>query len=185
VAEGLEQSETGIAFAIVEPASLPAGPYSPQRERLILMGIVAGLGLGLVMAFVIERSDTTFGSVEDFQAFTTLPLMGVVPNVPIKEGKRRKGKNHLITLAAADSVAAEQYRILAMKLRQQCESSKAKVITITSAAGGEGKSLTAINLAMAVAAISEGPVLLVDADMRRPRIHEYLEDGSAGRQGLL
>lgn len=170
LAKGLQQSESGIEFAIIEPASLPAGPYSPQRERLVLLGLFAGLGLGLVMAFFKEQNDTTFSNVDDFQVFTTLPVVGVIPNVGGKKGCRHA----IVTLTEPDSVAAEQYRILAMKVQQQCEANKAKVLLITSAAGGEGKSLTAINLATALSATANGQVLLIDADMRKPRINEYL-----------
>ncbi len=172
LAKGLAQSEGGIAFAIVEPASLPSSPFSPQRERLILMGVAAGLGLGLALVFLLEQNDTTFGTVDDFQAFTTLPAIGVIPNVPLK-GKNAS-RSPVVTMSDPDSVAAEQYRILAMKVQQHCDTSHSKVIMITSAAGGEGKSLTAINLAMALAATTDGPVLLIDADMRKPRVNEYL-----------
>lgn len=174
MAKDLAKSDAGIAFAIVEPASLPTRPYSPQRERLVLMGIVAGLGLGLVMAFVIEQSDTTFGTVDDFQAFTTLPVTGVIPNIPAKNGKKGDGSVPIVSVKEPESVAAEQYRVLAMKVQQQCEAAQANVLMITSAAGGEGKSLTAINLAVALSATADGPVLLVDADMRKPKLHEYL-----------
>src|SRR5215468_3259776 len=88
MAKGFEQSGTGIGFAVSEPASLPGGPYSPQRARLALMGLAAGLGLGLVVAFVLEQNDTTFGTVDDFQAFTSLPILGIIPN--IQRIKRRK-----------------------------------------------------------------------------------------------
>ena len=89
LAKGFEESETYVAFAIVEPASLPTAPYSPQRGRLVLMGIFAGLGLGLVTAFFLEQNDTTFGTVDDFQAFTTLPVIGVIPNVAEKTQKKQ------------------------------------------------------------------------------------------------
>jgi polysaccharide biosynthesis transport protein len=174
LATELAQSDTGIAFGVVEPASLPAAPYSPQRERLVLMGLAAGLGLGLVMAFLLEQNDTTFANVDDFQAFTTLPVIGVVPNISTKRGKLSPDNGALISITDPDSVAAEQYRILAMKVQQQCAASKSQIIMMTSAAGGEGKSLTAINLALALNGISEGKVLLIDADMRKPRTGEYL-----------
>jgi polysaccharide chain length determinant protein (PEP-CTERM system associated) len=174
LAKGFEQSQSGIAFAVTEPAGLPQAPYSPQRERLILMGIVAGLGLGLILAFVLEQNDTTFGTVDDFQTFTTLPVAGVLPN--IQPGKKKgKAANPIVTIDDPESIAAEQYRILAMKVQQQCDAAAARTILITSAAGGEGKSLTAINLATALAATTDGRVALVDADMRKPRIGEYLK----------
>jgi len=176
LAEGLASSKSGIAFAIIEPASLPAAPYSPQRIRLVLMGLAAGLAMGFALAFVLEQNDTTFGTVDEFQAFTTLPILGVIPNIA---GRRKGSKNNPAAVAPIvtvepDSVAAEQYRLLALKLRQQREAADMKVVMITSSAGGEGKSMTALNVATALAPTVQGKVLLVDADMRKPRMHEYL-----------
>jgi polysaccharide biosynthesis transport protein len=173
LAKGIEQQETGVAFAVVEPATLPSGPFSPQRERLILMGIAAGLGLGLALAFVLEQSDTTFGNVDDFQSFTTMPLAGAVPSIEF--GKKGLGQSPIVTIDNPDCVAAEQYRVIAMKVQQQCDAVQAKTIILTSAAGSEGKSLTAINLAAALSATTDGRVLLIDADMRKPKIAEYLK----------
>lgn len=173
MAKGYEQSQAGIAFAVSEPASLPGSPYSPQRARLALMGLAAGLGLGLVVAFVLEQNDTTFGTVDDFQAFTTLPVCGVIPNLATGK-KKDKVVNPIVTIQDPDSVAAEQYRILAMKVQQQCDASRSKMVMVTSAAGGEGKSLTAINLAAALSATIDERILLVDADMRKPRLADYL-----------
>ena len=72
LAKNLAQSESGIAFAVVEPAGLPKEPYSPHRDRLALMGLALGLGLGVAIAFLLEQNDTTFATLDDFQAFTTL-----------------------------------------------------------------------------------------------------------------
>jgi succinoglycan biosynthesis transport protein ExoP len=177
LSEGLASSGAGIAFAIVEPASLPAAPYSPQRVRLLLMGLAAGLGLGFALTFILEQNDTTFGTVDDFQAFTALPVLGVIPNFARKARASRKAgaaKSPIISIAEPDSVAAEQYRLLALKVRQQCEASNMKVVMVTSSAGAEGKSLIAINMAAALAATVQGKVLLIDADMRKPRVDEYL-----------
>jgi len=172
LALGIQKSETGLAFSVVEPASLPATPSSPQRERLILMGLFAGLGLELVLAFVMEQNDTTFSTVDDLQGFTRMPILAAIPN--IATDKKSKDVGLIITATDPDSVAAEQYRVLAMKVHQQCASQRANVVLLTSAAGGEGKSMTAVNLAQALASIAAGPVLLIDGDMRKPRIHEYL-----------
>jgi polysaccharide chain length determinant protein (PEP-CTERM system associated) len=183
IAKGFEQSDTGLAFAVSEPATLPGGPYSPQRARLILMGLAAGLGVGLVLAFVLEQNDTTFGTVDDLQAFTTLPVCGVIPSIG-QRGKRDKPRNPIVTLQDPDSVAAEQYRILAMRVQQQCETTGSRVVMVTSAAGSEGKSLTAINLAAAISATTDEPVLLIDADMRRPRVSEYLTLNAGANSGF-
>ena len=175
LAAGLASSETGVVFAIVEPATVPTAPFSPQRARLMLMGLAAGLGLGLVMAFVLEQNDTTFGTVDDFQTFTTLPVVGVIPSIGVSSKAKRKTKtaSPIITVSEPDSVAAEQYRLCALKLRQQCEAANAKIVMITSAAGAEGKSLTALNLAAALVPSIQGKILVIDADMRKPRLNEY------------
>jgi succinoglycan biosynthesis transport protein ExoP len=173
IAKDLAQSQSGIAFVIVEPASLPTEPYSPHRDRIALIGLALGLGLGLAIAFILEQNDTTFGTLDDFQAFTTLPAIGVIPNIP-QRGKKDDAIPSIISWTDPESVAAEQYRVLALKVQQQCEATHSKVVLITSSAGGEGKSVTAINLAIALAATTGGPVLLVDGDMRKPRINEYV-----------
>jgi succinoglycan biosynthesis transport protein ExoP len=174
LAKGFEESEGGIAFTVVEPAGLPRAPFSPQRLRLVAMGLAAGVGLGLALIFVLEQNDTTFGNVDDFQSFTTLPVAGIVPNIQNRD-KKRKGQPAVVTIEEPDSIAAEQYRILAMRVQQQCDASQAKTVMVTSAAGGEGKSLTAINVAVALASATDSRVLLLDADMRKPRIGEYLK----------
>ena len=185
LAEGLA-SETGVVFAVVEPATPPTTPFSPQRGRLLLMGLAAGLGLGLAMAFVLEQNDTTFGTVDDFQAFTTLPVLGVIPSFGKgrKQIKKAKAASPVVTISEPESVAAEQYRLCALRIRQQCEAANQKVVMVTSATGAEGKSLTAINLAMALAASIQGKVLLIDADMRKPRLNEYAGISISGTKGF-
>ena len=102
-----------------------------------------------------------------------MPVAGIVPNIQNRNKKRTQPS--VVTVEEPDSIAAEQYRILAMRVQQQCDAAQAKTVIVTSAAGGEGKSLTAINVAMALAAATDGRVLLMDADMRKPRIGEYLK----------
>ena len=78
----LEKSTKGVAFKIAEPAQLPSAPSSPQRNRMIFMGFVAGLGLGLIAVLLVEQMDTTFDTVEEFQGFTNLPVLSAVPTIP-------------------------------------------------------------------------------------------------------
>jgi len=184
LARGLASSETGFSFSIIERASVPLTPFSPQRARLLLMGLGAGLGLGFVLAFVLEQNDTTFGTVDDLQSFTTLPVLGTVPTIDKIKRRRSGPSRHPIVLVEPDSVAAEQFRLIALKIRQQCEAGNLKVVMITSSAGTEGKSLTAINLAAALVSTVQGKVLLVDADMRRPRLNEYLGIAAPAGKGL-
>jgi polysaccharide chain length determinant protein (PEP-CTERM system associated) len=197
----LEKSTKDVAFKIVEPAQLPTSPSSPQRTRIILMGLMAGLGLGLLLILVVEQMDTSFDTVEEFQSFTNLPVLAAVPAIPDRTAGRRLDKNsgpsrvaslrlrdegiapeqfqhyqkhRLAVLSDPQSIPSEQYSILAMKVEQWMEKSGGGVLVVTSAAGGEGKSVTALNLSLALSASLKGHVLLMDSDLRRPQVHHYL-----------
>ena len=172
----LDQVSSSIVFRLVEPAQLPIAPVAPHRGRIVLMGLFAGLGLGLVLAFVFEQSDTSLASIDELQAFTTIPALAVIPSMETDTTIRGGGgKPGIALLTHPRSILAEQYRILAVRVREQAPKGKPLVIAVTSAVGGEGKTTTAINLALALSKTSEGRVLLVDADLRKPRVGEYLE----------
>ncbi len=197
----LEKSTKDVAFRIVEPAQLPTAPSSPQRIRIIFMGLVAGLGLGLISVLAAEQMDTSFDTVEEFQSFTNLPVLSAIPTIHTHTTGNRSGKNdgssHVVSLQLGDegispgklrhyrehrlavlgdpqSIPAEQYSILAMKVEQWMEKTGGGVLVMTSAAGGEGKSVTALNLSLALSVSLKGRVLLIDSDLRRPQVHHYL-----------
>jgi len=185
-----------VAYKIAEPAQLPMAPAGPQPNKIILMGLVAGLGLGLALVVAVEQMDTTFDSIEEFQGYTDLQVLSAVPTIPMRASKNygpRRGapakaedgdidparlreyqEHRLVVLGDPQSIPSEQYGILAMKVEQWMEKSGGKVLVVTSAAGGEGKSVTALNLGLALSASVKGRVLLVDSDLRRPRVHECL-----------
>jgi receptor protein-tyrosine kinase/non-specific protein-tyrosine kinase len=83
-------------------------------------------------------------------------------------------RNHIVMVTDPNSVAAEQCRMLALKTRQQLSGISSPVLAVTSVVGGEGKTVTSINLSVALASTSSGRVLLIDSDLRKPRVHEYL-----------
>lgn len=180
----LEKTTKGVAFKVAEPAELPSTPSSPQRNRVILMGLVGGLGLGVMMVLIVEQMDTSFDTIEEFQGFTNLPVLSMVPTIPNRRAGRRAGaapaemrhyqKHRLTVLSDPQSIPSEQYGILTMKVEQWMEQSGGRVLVVTSAAGDEGKSVTALNLSLSLAASLEGRVLLVDSDLRRPQVHRYL-----------
>jgi polysaccharide chain length determinant protein (PEP-CTERM system associated) len=199
----VEKSDKHVAFKVIEPAELPTAPYSPQRQRLILMGFLASLGLGLAAVFLVEQMDTSFDTTEDVQGFTNLPVLSAIPTItnsptrtgPAKNGRhspirlealklnanaiapeaRRHFQEHRLTvLGDPQSIASQQYGILKLKVQRWMEQTGGRVLLVTSAAGGEGKSLTALNLAIALSSSVEGRVLLVDCDLRRPQVHERL-----------
>ncbi len=203
----VEKSNKHVAFKVIEPAQLPSAPYSPQRERIILMGFLASLGLGLGAVLLVEQMDTSFETIEEVQGFMNIPVLSAIPTIanslprmrPAKNGvenwhngpirlealklkddgiapeERRHFQEHRLTvLSDPQSIASQQYGILTLKVQRWREQTGGRVLVVTSAAGGEGKSLTALNLSMALSSSVDGRVLLVDCDLRRPQVHERL-----------
>ncbi len=195
------KSEAGVSFKIVDPAQLPNGPAGAKEYQLLLLGLAAGLGTGLAAVIFREHVDSTFSSVEEFQGFTNLPVLAAIPRIqkhpltmkpplnkrgaglgivgreenhgPALDAKRLK-KARLTILSDPHSVPSEQFRILSLKVHQWMAKTRGKVLVVTSAAGGEGKSVTALNLSLALSSFMDGPVLLIDGDLWRPRVSEYL-----------
>ena len=195
-----ERMNKPVAFRIVEPASLPTGPSTTRRSRLLLLGFFVGLGLGLAAAVVAEQTDTTFGSIEEFEAFTNLPVIAALPGmsadvlasdtplgetipiippsdcdfIPTHLEFADLHRNHVVMVTDPHSVASEQCHVFALKTRQLLSKVHSPVLAISSIVGGEGKTLTSINLSLALANTFSGRVLLIDSDLRKPRVHEYL-----------
>ena len=90
------------------------------------------------------------------------------------ENRKLFQKHRIAVLSDPQSIASQQYGILTLKVQRWKEQTGGRVLVVTSAAGGEGKSLTAVNLAMSLAGSLDGKVLLVDCDLRRPQVHERL-----------
>ena len=182
-----------LLFTIAEPARPPLTPYSPQRGRIILMGLLAGLSLGCLIAFGAEQMNTSFPNAEDFAAFTSLPVLAELGSIPKANGGRTKA-GRVVTVKQPTSLATEQYFTLAAKVRERCQGkspdkeneckASGVVLAITSATGGEGKTLISLNLSIALAKSFSGKVLLVDADLRRPMLQQYLELDGAKRKGF-
>jgi capsular exopolysaccharide synthesis family protein len=165
-----------------------------------LAGLLGSLGIGLLAAFLAERFNPSFETAEELERFVNLPVLSSVPGIPggrrtsprgsqprvgdlsTAEQRRLYQDQRLATLTDPQSVAAQQYAILALKVQQWMAETGGKMLMITSGSGAEGKSLTALNLSLALAAATEGRVLLVDGDLRLPRVHERL--GLNGEQGF-
>jgi succinoglycan biosynthesis transport protein ExoP len=183
VADGPDRVNRGLLFTIAEPARPPLTPYSPRRARIILLGLFAGLGLGILIAFGAEQMNTSFRNGEDLAAFTSLPVLAEIPSITRAKGGRANA-GRVVTIKQPSSVAAELYFTLAAKVRKCFQGKSPVILAITSATGGEGKTLTSLNLSIALAKNFHGKVLLVDADLRRPMLHEYLELDGTKRKGF-
>jgi tyrosine-protein kinase Etk/Wzc len=129
------------------------------------MGILLGAFLSIGLAFFLEYLDDTLKTPDDVRQHLGAPLLGVVPELT-----QEQHPNLTVLNTALDQRFVEGYRVIRTALNYSWSEPGARIITVTSTAPGEGKSLTAVNLAMTLAA-QEGRTLLIDADLRKPTTH--------------
>lgn len=168
------------ARVIVEQrAFIPTKPVVPNPTRNIGIGVVLGLMLGISFAVLRDVLDNT---VNDRETLEQLTGVGIVGNIPLDKDRR---STPAIAFDNDNSAIAESFRKLRTNLQFLAVDHPPRVIVITSSVPNEGKSTTAINLALALAEGGNN-VVLVDGDMRRPSLHGYLDlIGSVGFSTVL
>ncbi|MGH9243374.1 MAG: polysaccharide biosynthesis tyrosine autokinase [Acidimicrobiales bacterium] len=161
---GLRESGSIEKLTTAEP---PESPVSPQPVRNAALAAVLGLLLGIGGAFLVEQLDDSVKHNDLLEALTGLPTFGIVPRVAVRKGASAAA--YVVTATAPKSVAAEAYRSLRTSVKFLGVDRPLKVVQITSPSLGEGKSVTAANLAVALAQAGDR-VIVVGCDLRRPRI---------------
>jgi len=150
----------------IEPARVPGAPIRPKKATALVTAAVLALFLAAGMAFLQEYLDDRINSPVDVERLAALPTLGHVPLI---------GQNNqpLIASLPATSQVSEAYRALRSSVGFASIDAPLRRLLVTSASKGEGKTLTSVNLATAMA-IDGKRVILVDADMRRPNVHRTL-----------
>jgi capsular exopolysaccharide synthesis family protein len=179
-------SSTGKAPAIVmhpvAEAKAPTHPSSPNWPFLLISGLGIGLLLGLAWVLLRQLLNTRIDSDEELRS---TPGLGSVPYLGSLAHRRGRERVANLMLAAPHGVSAEQYRRVITNLEFAGIDRRIRSVTVTSALPGDGKSTTALNLAFAAAERAQR-VLLVDVDLRRPTVAEYLGiDGAVGLTDVL
>lgn len=174
----LEKPKAGgtspVSLSIITPAEAPVSPSAPNTRLNIAIGLLAGLAIGVAVAVLRTVLDNRVRGEVDLRRVTDAPLLG---GIAFDQDAARKP---LLTQAPHQSPRAESFRQLRTNLQFANVSGHAKTVLVTSSLPGEGKSTTATNLAIALAQAGQA-VCLVDADLRRPMINEYLGlDRTAG-----
>jgi succinoglycan biosynthesis transport protein ExoP len=163
---------------IVDKAELPGAPTSPNMMRALLIALALGLGAGIGVAYVLEHLDDTVRTAEDMERVTGLTTLGIIPHY-------EKGKTLEAEFANPRSHISEASRSLCTALQFSTETGLPKTILISSAGPGEGKSTMALAMARHFATIGL-KVMLVDADLRKPTMHQKLGlDNSIGLTNYL
>lgn len=150
--------------AIIKPAELPTSPIEPTPARTAVLAAVVGLLVGLGAAFLLDYLDDKVRSESDLEALVDRPVLAVVPVDPPPD-------NRPIALSEPTHLAVEAYRGLRTNVQFLGLDEPISVVQLTSSMAGEGKTTTSSNLAVVLAQAGHR-VALVDADLRRPRIHE-------------
>jgi len=196
---GIVSAMRSSNYRVVDPAKAPGSPYKPNPTQSATMGSLGGLVLGVLFVLVRERADRSLQQPGDVAQYLHLPELGVIPSdrsssARLYSGAATGGRTLVPTLTGeAQDVALATYKrppsLLAESFHDTLTSIlfsgqsgiQPQIIALCSASPSEGKTTVSSNLAAALAEINQ-KVLLIDADMRRPRLHHIF--GVANTEGL-
>jgi polysaccharide biosynthesis transport protein len=199
--EGLLQrmKEAGVSAGlksnnihIVDPARPQRIPFKPNKLMNLAFSLAIGLLLGIALAFVIEHLDSSIKTPDDIDRYIKLPSLGIIPSAAslLPSGRRKllataaggngaktavpKNAVELITYQDTKSLLSEAYRNLRTSILLSSSTGRPpKMLLVTSSQAGEGKTTTAVNIAVTLSQTGE-KVILLDCDMRNPRVHRVL-----------
>lgn len=188
VESGLAKKLNTNNVQILDRAVSPGAPFSPRIHVNLAIAGALGLVLGLGLVFLLHFMDNTVKTQEDVEHLVGLPYLGLLPSIAVAKGKKRHGgppKEEPATAAGGplpDSADLFQWQNPKSQVAEHCRSIRTsllfmspekplKALLVTSSVPREGKTTVAINLAISMAQSGER-VLVVDTDMRRPRVHK-------------
>ena len=186
---------------VIDRAVPPTAPIRPDKIRNIMFALAAGLGLGVALALTREALDNSIKSAQEIEKLTDLPTLAIVPIAQLAElvhrirrAASKRLADHesgfenppaLAVIKKPGAPISEAYRALRTSVLLSTADRPPQVLLVTSSQPGEGKTVTALNLALTMAQ-KGGRVLLIDADMRRPGIAKALKlTLTKGLSGIL
>jgi polysaccharide biosynthesis transport protein len=165
--------ETGISselrtsnIRVIDEAQVPTAAYLPRRQRDLTMAALSGLILALGLVFAFEYLDNRIKSPQEIRAHLGLPFLGMLPRID--------ASGATLLHEGVPAPFAEAIRAIRTNVLFSSADEGVRMIVVTSAGPGEGKSLFSGNLSISLAQAGQR-VLHIDADMRRPRVHEIFE----------
>lgn len=178
----IAQGDPGSDVNIENYSRVPRSPVGPARMRNVMIALALSLVAGIGLAFLLDFLDDTVKSLDDVDRYIHLPALAMIPagaGNPRLKGlpQARPGPGESTALAMIDDVRspiAESYRHLRTSLLLSSAGQPPKTILVTSSQPSEGKTTTAINTAFMLAQTG-AEVLIIDCDLRRPRLHTQFE----------
>jgi len=187
----IKASATVNNISVAEPPSVPSSPVRPKKSLYLLLGLCAAVGGGIFAAMFAESMDKTLRTTEDSQRLLGLPSLGVLPDLKrlgrIGENGSDSRINELVAFGCPASPMSDAVKNVKTSLLLLTAQRPPKVVLVSSAVPGEGKTLLTISLASVLTLDKQTRVLIVDADLRRPRVHQVFEGENAhlGLSSLL
>jgi capsular exopolysaccharide synthesis family protein len=200
----LEEAQQTLNWKIIAPPTVKQEPIYPVPLKNIVLGFMGGLVLGIVAAFLADELDGSVHSVEEIKDSFPSPILGQIPwqkkmssvegvireafpqfSLGLAQESRSNWLNRRKSKEYTSSYWIESFRHLYTNVRLLGSDNPVNSLVISSANPGEGKSTVSLNLAQAAAAMGQR-VLLIDADLRAPRLHKLLNlDNSRGLSNIL
>ena len=166
-----------INARVIDKAVVPLSPYKPNKKIMLVIGLIAGLLMGLGLAFLLEYFDNTFKSSREVEQRLNIPVIGMLPNILQKEDEIPPP---LQFVSASKSAFSESIRTLRTGVLLSMADQENKSILVTSTVPSEGKTTISMNLAHSMSHL--GDTILIEADLRRPMVKKSM--GGADRKGL-
>lgn len=166
--------ETALSLAVtannlrcIDPAMCSAAPVAPRKNVILMVALFIGVLLPSAFIYIRELLRTKIANPEEIAELTTLPLVATVPKVANLVGRRRA----IVVRANHNDIMAEAFRTLRTNLQFLMKKTEGNVIMFTSTTSGEGKTFVSANFAVSAAVLGK-KVLMIGADIRRPRLAE-------------
>jgi len=164
-----EEMKTGN-IRIIDTAETPKDPVKPNKKRNLLLAVILGTAMGFGLALFLEYLDNTIKLPDEIKEDLNIPFLGAVPAFS-SNGVPDHIPSELVTVYSPNSAVSEAYRSIRTGILFSSADTSPQVIMVTSVSPLEGKTTSAANLSVTLAS-AESRVLLIDADMRRPRVHK-------------
>jgi capsular exopolysaccharide synthesis family protein len=186
---GVSAGITASNIQVVDRAEIPTKPFKPDKKLNLILAAIVGLFLGVGLAFFVEYFDNTVKMPEDVEELIRLPSLGIVPEISYDKRKQVESGNsfhpELVTFLHPKSIFSEAYRSIRTSILLSFSGKPPKTLVLSSPSPAEGKTTTAINTAIALSQTG-AQVLVIDADMRKPKIHQIFgKENGAGLSSFL